>query len=143
MITVAATPSDQLSLLHELAPDLTPLLDIVFILLVFFMLSAGVALQSLDIQLPSSVVQTQSPLPPSPHVVLEIQRHRYVLGGRKMSTFNELKEAVSAAVAVQPGREFVIAGDREIAIGRLLQVLTYLQSQGIVSANILMQEEHH
>ena len=143
MIITATNASSQQSLLHELAPDLTPLLDIVFILLVFFMLSAGVALQSVDIKLPTGVAEALSPLPSSPHLVLEIQRHSYVLGGRNMSQFSELKEAVSTAVAMQPDREFIIAGDREIAISRLLKVLTYLQSQGIASANILMQEENN
>tara|TARA_R110002111_G_scaffold195354_1_gene261221 strand:- start:85 stop:516 length:432 start_codon:yes stop_codon:yes gene_type:complete len=143
MIRAATDSASSQSVLHELAPDLTPLLDIVFILLVFFMLSAGVVLQSVDIKLPAGVAEALSPLPPSSHVVLEIQPHHYVLGGQNILQFSALKEAVKAAVAVQPGREFIIAGDRDISMARLLKVLTYLQSQGIVNANILMEEENN
>lgn len=143
MIRAATDSPSSQSLLHELAPDLTPLLDIVFILLVFFMLSAGVVLQSVDIKLPAGVAEALSPLPATPHVVLEIQPHNYVLGGQNILQFNALKEAVKTVVAAQPEREFIIAGDREIPVARLLKVLTYLQSQGIVSANILMEEENN
>ena len=37
--------------LRDLAPDLTPMLDILFILLVFFLLTVGTVLRSLDMQL--------------------------------------------------------------------------------------------
>ena len=38
-----------------LSPDLTPMLDILFIMLVFFMLTTGIVLQSLELELPSAV----------------------------------------------------------------------------------------
>ncbi|QSA20928.1 biopolymer transporter ExbD, partial [Vibrio furnissii] len=37
-----------------LTPDLTPLLDIIFIVMVFLMLTAAVKLDSLDVSLPTS-----------------------------------------------------------------------------------------
>ncbi|NMT93171.1 biopolymer transporter ExbD, partial [Vibrio alginolyticus] len=39
---------------NGLTPDLTPLLDIIFIVMVFLMLTAAVKLDSLDVALPSS-----------------------------------------------------------------------------------------
>ncbi len=39
---------------HGLTPDLTPLLDIIFIVMVFLMLTAAVKLDSLDVNLPST-----------------------------------------------------------------------------------------
>ena len=141
MITFHGAGLAQESAWHELVPDLTPLLDILFILLVFFMLSAGVALQSLELKLPTSVAETLSPLEPSRHLVLEIRRQDYLLEGRKIPTFVDLEAAIVAAIAAHPNDEIIIAGDRRIPIERLLKVLSYLQSQGIAAANILMQEE--
>ncbi len=46
------TPQD--SSRHGLTPDLTPLLDIIFIVMVFLMLTTAVKLDSLDVNLPSS-----------------------------------------------------------------------------------------
>lgn len=141
MITCVSNTAARDSLLQELAPDLTPLLDILFILLVFFMLSAGVALQSLDITLPSSVAGSLSPLNQSAHILLEIQEQAYVLDGEKIDDFRQLETAISGLTLARPGDEIIIAGDRRISIARLLDVLTYLRSQGIEAANILMEEE--
>lgn len=42
---------------NGLTPDLTPLLDIIFIVMVFLMLTAAVKLDSLDVNLPSTESQ--------------------------------------------------------------------------------------
>ncbi len=141
MITCSSNAAARDSLLQELAPDLTPLLDILFILLVFFMLSARVALQSLDITLPSSVAGSLSPINQSAHILLEIQEQAYVLDGEKISDFRQLETAISGLTLARPSDEIIIAGDRRISIARLLKVLAYLRSQGIEAANILMEEE--
>lgn len=125
--------------LRDLAPDLTPMLDILFIMLVFFMLTAGAVFQSLDLKLPSSVSDELSLVDEPKHMMLEIHAQAYVLDGQAIDDFDQLKAAVAAGVAANPGHELIIAGDKHISIERLLRVLTYLQSQGNQAANILMQ----
>lgn len=49
--------------------------------------------------------------------------------------------AISETIMAKPEHELIVAGDRSVAIEKLLKVLTYLQSQGVESANILMQDE--
>lgn len=127
--------------LRDLAPDLTPMLDILFILLVFFMLTAGAVFQSLDVKLPSSVSEELTLLDKPKHIMLEIRGDSYALDGKKLADFSSMKDAISAAKKAKPDYELVIAGDKTITIDRLLKVLTYLQSQGIETANILMKKE--
>ena len=43
--------------LKDLIPDLTPMLDILFILLIFFMLAVGQVFQTMDLTLPKSTAQ--------------------------------------------------------------------------------------
>jgi len=127
--------------LRDLAPDLTPMLDILFILLVFFMITAGAVFQSLDLKLPSSVSEELSLMNEPKHIMLEIREDSYALDGKKITNFEGLKTAVLEAIKANPEHELIIAGDKRIAIEELLKVLTYLQSQGIEAANILMQDE--
>ena len=127
--------------LHDLAPDLTPILDILFILLVFFMLTAGAVFQSLDLRLPSGVSEVLSPVDEPKRITLEIGTGVYALDGRRITDFDELKAAVSEAVRTQPGHELVIAGDRRVPLEELLRVLVYLRAQGIEAASILMRGE--
>jgi biopolymer transport protein ExbD len=126
---------------YDLAPDLTPMLDILFIMLVFFMLTAGSVFQSLDLKLPSSVMEELTILNEPEHIMLEIHQNKYALNNKSIKTFDELRQAIPALLKDKPDYELIIAGDKRIAIERLLKVLTYLQSEGIDAANILMQQE--
>ena len=127
--------------LRDLAPDLTPMLDILFILLVFFMLTAGAVFQSLDLKLPSSVSK-ELPLVSAPkQIMLEIHEHGYVIDGKAVGDFEQLRLTVPGIIKQKPGHELVIAGDKSAPIQQLLEVLTYLQSQGIKTANILMRHK--
>lgn len=127
--------------LRELAPDLTPMLDILFILLVFFLLTVGTVMRSLDLQLPSAVEEELEQLNEPRHIMLEIRESSYALDSQEFTHFGELKEAIKESRAAHSDHEIIVAGDRQISIEKLLKVLTYLQSQGIEAANILMQKE--
>lgn len=127
---------------NDLSPDLTPMLDILFIMLVFFILTAGAVFQSLDLTLPSSVAEELSILNEPKHIMLEIRKQEYTLDGKKIDNFNDLKKTIPELLKIKPDYELVIAGDKNISIERLLRVLTYLQAQGISAANLLMQNEN-
>ena len=128
-------------LLRDLTPDLTPMLDILFILLVFFMITAGVMLQSLDLKLPPSVAGDLPAASKSRHVLFEIHKDAYVIDGKTAADFVALKDLVPEIIREKPRHELVIAGDRQVSIERLLEVLVYLRSQGIETADILMRNE--
>lgn len=140
MIT-AASSSGQNNSWQEHLPDFTPMLDMLFILLVFFMLTVGTVFKSLDLVLPSSVTKELPHEDMGNKVVLEINDHSYALKGAVVADFNQLKEEVSSLIKTEEDPEVVIAGDKNISIEKLLNVLTYLQSQGIEAANILMQDK--
>lgn len=135
----AKDPHD--GMLRDLAPDLTPMLDILFILLVFFMLTAGVVLRTLDVRLPAAADYAQPLIAKEEQIVLELHPAFYVLDGERLTDFAALRAALEAKRRAAPGQELIIAGDEKVAMGRLLQLLTYLRAQGIESANIVMREE--
>ena len=125
--------------LQDLVPDLTPMLDILFILLVFFMLTAGQVLQSISIQL-SSTEENLSGVQDK-HVLLEISQHSFALNGEKIEQYGVLEESVRQFINDKPNRAWLIASDKNIPVERVLKILTLLQSQGIQVANILMRQQ--
>ena len=132
---------EPLSTWQVVLPDLTSMLDILFILLVFFMLTVGTVFQSLDLKLPSSVMQDIPQDNLKKHIVLEIGHGRYAVDGKPVMDFQKFKVLVVQHIKDKQDHEVIIAGDKNISIERLLKVLTYLQSQGIEAANILMQQK--
>lgn len=138
MIKIDQTDGDYI---NDLVPDLTPLLDILFILLVFFILTAGAAFQSLELTLPENVSEELELIQESKHIMLEIRPHGYAINGQTIGTLHVLKDEITKHVKNNPDHELIVAGDKNASIERLLNVLTYLQSQGIQAANILMQKD--
>ncbi|NVJ93139.1 MAG: biopolymer transporter ExbD [Methylocystaceae bacterium] len=127
--------------LSDFVPDLTPMLDILFILLVFFILTAGATFQALELSLPESVTEQQNIAAEQKHIMLEIRPEGYALDGKPIMTFDVLQNEISKTIKASPGHELIVAGDKNASLERLLHVLTYLQSQGIQAANILMKKE--
>lgn len=128
--------------LADSALDMTPLLDILFILLIFFMLTANTALHYLDIELPDADASALTPIDESESTVLEIGERAYALGGEPLNDLEALKQAV-AELPPDARRRLVIAADRSVEAGRLLEVLTVLQSSNIAAAGILIRKEAH
>ena len=122
-------------------PDLTTLLDILFILLVFFILTAGAVYQSIDLTLPKSASEDAPRPAKADHLLLELRSETYAVNGEEISTLDELKSLIPTVLKNNPDKQLVIAGDRTVSLERVLNVLTFLQSQGIEAANILMQKE--
>lgn len=135
------SPDSGDDILNDLAPDLTPMLDILFILLVFLILTAGAVFQSLELTLPASAAEEIELVNKPKHILLEIRQVGYAIDGEELENFNTFKRNIVGLIRAKPTHELIVAGDKTIPIERLLKVLTYLQSQGIQTANILMQEE--
>lgn len=133
--------NDEMAENGELLPDLTTLLDILFILLVFFILTAGAAYRTLDLTLPEGAAEEITQPQTDKHYLLEIKLEGYALDGEKLDGLGALKAAVIQATNKYPDKSYIVAGDKEISLERFLAVLTYLQSRGIKTANILMKKE--
>ena len=127
----------------EVIFDLTPMLDVIFILLIFFILSIGQVFQTLDLQLPSSVSNKSAMTNDvNKNIILEIGKKNYALNGKKTANFMELKAMIMQTIKSKSKNKLIVMGDKSIRLERLLLVLTFLQEKGIKAVNILMQEKN-
>ncbi len=137
---ISLQEQQQQSAWQELAPDLTPMLDILFILLVFFILTSNGVLKALEVDLPSKgAEQAQIADMPEP-TVLEISRDGYMLADEPIKDIGALTAKLRSFIRSDSEATLVIASDRDVQVERLLEILTMLQAEGLQAANILMQE---
>jgi biopolymer transport protein ExbD len=141
VIQLAPGKNGQGTGLEELGPDLTPLLDILFILLVFFILTANTVEHALELALPDEGAEQAEPLvdPSTVHIALYARDQAWAVNGEPIGQWDRVEAAVLAAHGQRPDAEIVIAGDRRAPIERLLQVLAFLKEQGLTAAQILME----
>jgi biopolymer transport protein ExbD len=126
--------------LAQLAPDLTPLLDIIFIVLVFLLLTANTRLTSLPMELPGNErVTVQLPADPLTISLPASGPYQWGLGEKGFAGRAEFEQALLAELRAAPERPVALASDRDVPVQRMLDLFALLQQQGVEVAEIALQ----
>ena len=111
--------------------NVTPLVDIMLVLLIIFMLTAHlIARKAIEVDLPHAANAT--PLPSTP-LAVTLTRDGTVLLDAKPITVEGLRAAVRAAVAKDPKTQAIIVGDKAVPHGRVVWLLDTIKSLGVTT----------
>ena len=111
--------------------NVTPLVDIMLVLLIIFMLTAHlIAKQAIEVELPRAAQSTS--LPPTTLAVTLTRDGTLYLNSAPV-TPDALRLAVQAAVAKDPKTQAIIVGDKAVSHGRVVWVLDTIKALGITS----------
>jgi len=109
--------------------NVTPLVDIMLVLLIVFMLTAHVmARRAIEVELPRAASSTA--LPPTTLVITLTAGGALQLADQPV-TPDALRAAIAAAVAADARTQAVVVGDKRVAHGRVVWVLDTVKSLGI------------
>jgi biopolymer transport protein ExbD len=111
--------------------NVTPLVDIMLVLLIIFMLTAHlIAKQAIEVELPRASNATTLK-PTTIAVTLTSDGSLYL--NDKPVTAAALRDQVAAAVAKDLKTQVVISGDKSVSHGRVVWVLDLVKSLGVTS----------
>ncbi|HDQ93030.1 MAG TPA: biopolymer transporter ExbD [Synergistetes bacterium] len=113
--------------------ELTPLIDVLFMLIIFFVLTAVFSESSIQVRLPAAQGD------PSREEVftLTVDREGLVYAGDEILP---LEQAVERSLeAWRRGRKIVIAADREVEYGIVVSLLDQIRDRGVDSASLLVE----
>jgi biopolymer transport protein ExbD len=116
--------------------NLTPLIDIVFLLLVFFMLTAHfIEEQSIDIALPKATSADSSELDEFVEVILTPDGLLHI--GETIVPEDELEESIRGALHA-PNKRFVrLRGDHGAQFGKAVKIIDAARNAGAESLDIV------
>lgn len=125
----------------SLTPDLTPLLDIIFIVMVFLLLTASVQLESLDVELPSSTSRVVSKVDKE-SLTINIMNESpfWAINGRKCSDWNHFTSDLLEETTSN-NKPIVIGADKTADIQHLVKLLAFLQEHGIPATQLLTEDK--
>lgn len=116
--------------------DMAPLIDVVFLLLVFFMLTSSFAPPALPLVLPNAAASNE---PPRPAPVISVDAAGTVaLDGETVSR-EQLKEALQARFAMDERRSVNFRGDRTVDYGEILDLMSRARSAGAGQINLVYE----
>lgn len=123
----------------SLMPDLTPLLDIIFIVMVFLLLTAAVKFESLDVSLPTTDSSMTSTVDKQSITVNILANEPYwALEGKHYIDWNNFTQALLDESSNK--RPIIIGADKTAEVQHLVKLLAFLQDNGIAATQLLTED---
>jgi len=114
--------------------DITPLIDVLFMFIIFFVLTAAFVQGSADVVLPRGEPPALSEKQP---IVLTITKDSEILWAGEKLSVDDLIPRIAAAVAEDS--DILIAGDRDARYGDVAELMDILRGQGVESVGLAFE----
>ncbi|MDR2853672.1 MAG: biopolymer transporter ExbD [Burkholderiaceae bacterium] len=109
--------------------NVTPLVDVMLVLLVIFIITAPLMTRSIPLDLPQSSAAQPSPNTPSLSLAINVQGQVYVDGHPVDAT--QLAAALARAAAQSHATEVQLRADRAVPYGRIVELMDALNRAGL------------
>jgi len=126
----------------SLMPDMTALLDVIFILLVFMMLTANVAPQLLEMDLPQVTAPAESVEPNA--ITLGItEQGSFSISSKEFSNWERFQAALNVDLKDHQDEfgakpQVLVAADKDASIDVFVKLASWLSEQGLSVAEVIV-----
>ncbi|MCK5834697.1 MAG: biopolymer transporter ExbD [Lentisphaeria bacterium] len=117
--------------------DVTPLVDLTFILLVVFMLTAPVLENSIKVKPPEMNAGDIKSSPDNRVVIID--KSESIFYQDQLYALPDLVAVISDEYQRNPKLQFFIRGDQEVSYGAVLKVLSTLKEAGVDQAGLITE----
>lgn len=127
--------------LHTLSElNVTPLLDLAFVLLIIFMITTPLMENSMDLIVPSSST-AKAEVNPSQVQTLSIDRNDTLKLNEQAITSEELESRLALLKQEQPNLAIVVRPDRDLPVQNFVRVMDLLHKAGISKVGVMTRPD--
>ncbi|MDD7805505.1 MAG: biopolymer transporter ExbD [Endozoicomonas sp. (ex Botrylloides leachii)] len=123
-------------------PDLTPLLDVVFIVMIFLLFTANVQTLSIPVKLPQAT-QAEAMVAQQPKtltVSILAEGSPWAISKKRFDSWAVFSQSLLKQVKDKPDVTVLIAGDKTAPLGHLVKLMMFLGQHKIKAAQVLMKD---
>ena len=120
--------------------NVTSLVDVAFVLLIIFMITAPIMQGGVDIQLPRGEPR---PIDPREGLIVSVNSQGQVFIDDEDTPleYEQFRSAFRALVSTRRPSGVYLRGDRRAAYGHVVRVLAVMQSAGVDNVALVLEEE--
>ena len=120
------------SSLHTVSIELTPLVDMVFLLLIFFLVATTFHQTEREMQIALPFASSATPISMSlREIIINVDREGQIILAGQVTDAEDLQRLVGEAVEANPEQKVTLRGDRETAYANIVRVLDICKMAGI------------
>ncbi|MBN2223117.1 MAG: protein TolR [Deltaproteobacteria bacterium] len=122
--------------------NVTPLVDVMLVLLIIFMVTAPMLHEGLDVELPQ--VRAESIVKESSTVTVTVTKDGRVFIDQEEVTLDDLTDRMAQMRLLWPDKKVLLKGDKSVSYGTVVEVMAALRNAGIVDLGMVtepLQEE--
>ncbi len=120
--------------------NVTPLLDLAFVLLIIFMITTPLIENSLDLVVPTSST-AKTTVNPSEVVTIAIDKNDTMKLNNEVVTADDLEARLGALHAQNAATAVVVRPDKDLAVQKFVSVMDILQRVGITKVGVMTHPE--
>ncbi len=125
---------------NSLSLDMTPLLDVVFLLLIFFVLTTTFASNpGIEVDLPKAA--SGEILPPSDSIIIVVAADGSIMHESKQFSLEEIQEKFAFYQSERPGASVIIQADETARHGVVIKILDIARTYGFNKLALATEEE--
>lgn len=120
------------SSLHTVSIELTPLVDMVFLLLIFFLVATTFHQTEREMQIALPFASSATPISMSlREIIINIDREGQIILAGQVTDADDLQRLIGEAVEANQEQKVTLRGDRGTAYVNIVRVLDICKSAGI------------
>jgi biopolymer transport protein TolR len=118
--------------------NVTSLVDVAFVLLIIFMITAPMMQGGVAIELPKAEGR---PLAPKEGIIITVDRAGRIYVDQTRVTYDEFRAAFRALVAKRGTSNVYLRGDRRAAYGEVVRVMAAMTAAGVTNIQMTTEDE--